>query len=663
MPGPFDFTGQNISNTYQRVVQVISGSLHDGTGSLFIPLSASYAITASYAVSASHEIVKEISSSYAETASFANNFVVQNSLTASNISASFYYGDGSNLTGIETDPFPYTGSAIISGSVEVTGSSNIIGSGSNPLNTIFSVENSFSSQTNLFNIGEKGDIAFQGGPFSNRFIGGSIYPEMRLWGGQGTIGFDGGSFILRAGKRFAIQHHPGYTEGVRFGTFGGNYYAGFYNQKLGIGTSTPSEKLTIEGNISASGNLIIESNITASGHVSASTYYGDGSNLTGIETDPFPYTGSAIISGSLEVIGEITGSPSFNIHAPNRSTGIKIGNSTTTTVGDRSTAIGVNATANTYDEISIGYNAGAKGSGNPSSAVYIGNNAGNGGAGNGMGKRVGIGHTALGNNNGNSHVAIGDQAGRFGNGSGNVLIGRSAGYDMGGASQNVAIGQNAGNGSVGDGNITLGYYSNGGDGDYNIALGYRAGNMSMTGTNNVLIGYYAGNTFTNESNKLIITNTGSKALITGDFANNTLDISGSVSASTYYGDGSNLTGIETDPFPYTGSAIITGSLTVSGSVVDFTSASSVNLNIDSLPLINPIVEYLDVTASISSGTSITLPNNLSYVSSSVYEYLEVFMNGLRLRYNRDFVPISNTTIQNQMHFPSGSELTFKSLKR
>ena len=140
--------------------------------------------------------------------------------------------------------------------------------------------------------------------------------------------------------------------------------------------------------------------------------------------------------------------------------------------------------------------------------------------------------------------------------------------------------------------------------------------------------------------------------------------SGHVSASTYYGDGSNLSGISSTPFPFEGDAIITGSLTVSASFVDFSEATVVNIpNLESLSLVNPKVEYLDVTASISSGTSITLPNNLSYVSSSVYEYLEVFMNGLRLRYNRDFVPTSNTTIQNQMHFPSGSELTFKSLKR
>ena len=41
-----------------------------------------------------------------------------------------------------------------------------------------------------------------------------------------------------------------------------------------------------------------------------STYYGDGSNLTGISSDPFPYTGSAIISGSLNVIG------GFNVVTP-----------------------------------------------------------------------------------------------------------------------------------------------------------------------------------------------------------------------------------------------------------------------------------------------------------------------------------------------------------
>tara|TARA_B100000287_G_scaffold267734_1_gene251774 strand:+ start:1011 stop:1562 length:552 start_codon:yes stop_codon:yes gene_type:complete len=69
-----DLTNQNIQDTYQRILQVSSsGEIVNGTGSLFTPPTASYAITASYAVSASVEITQEITSSYAQTASYAAN--------------------------------------------------------------------------------------------------------------------------------------------------------------------------------------------------------------------------------------------------------------------------------------------------------------------------------------------------------------------------------------------------------------------------------------------------------------------------------------------------------------------------------------------------------------------------------------------------------------
>jgi len=63
-----------------------------------------------------------------------------------------------------------------------------------------------------------------------------------------------------------------------------------------------------------SGSNATLNNITASGHVNATTYYGDGSNLTGISGgggSTFPYTGSAIISGSLSLEG--SGSTIFDI--------------------------------------------------------------------------------------------------------------------------------------------------------------------------------------------------------------------------------------------------------------------------------------------------------------------------------------------------------------
>ncbi len=77
--GYFDLTGQNIEDTYQRLLQASSsGEIFDGTGSLFIPQNS---ISASYAVSASHEILKEISSSYADTASLAENTPLTSNIT------------------------------------------------------------------------------------------------------------------------------------------------------------------------------------------------------------------------------------------------------------------------------------------------------------------------------------------------------------------------------------------------------------------------------------------------------------------------------------------------------------------------------------------------------------------------------------------------------
>ena len=92
MAGPNDFTGQNIQDTYQRVLQISSsGVITDGTGSIVQLTSSSIqtAVTAShalFAVSASHEITFELSSSHAvsaDTASFATNFTASGNISAS----------------------------------------------------------------------------------------------------------------------------------------------------------------------------------------------------------------------------------------------------------------------------------------------------------------------------------------------------------------------------------------------------------------------------------------------------------------------------------------------------------------------------------------------------------------------------------------------------
>ena len=73
----------------------------------------------------------------------------------------------------------------------------------------------------------------------------------------------------------------------------------------GIGIGSGSSRLTFDY---AAGTpiLALSGNMTSSGHVSASVFYGNGANLSGIAS--FPYNGNAVINGNLNVTGSITAS-------------------------------------------------------------------------------------------------------------------------------------------------------------------------------------------------------------------------------------------------------------------------------------------------------------------------------------------------------------------
>ena len=122
-----NFEGKNIQDTFQRVVQTDSTNrLADGTGSIFIPVSSSYAITAShalFAISASHEITFELSSSHAvsaDTASFATNFTASNNISASGvITAARFKGNGQNVVDVSYNNLSFVPSGIISGAAQL----------------------------------------------------------------------------------------------------------------------------------------------------------------------------------------------------------------------------------------------------------------------------------------------------------------------------------------------------------------------------------------------------------------------------------------------------------------------------------------------------------------------------------------------------------------
>ena len=83
--------------------------------------------------------------------------------------------------------------------------------------------------------------------------------------------------------------------------------------RVGILTGTPAASLHVGGNV------LIDSHITASGHVSASVYYGDGSNLTGINAG-ISYSRRAVTStitaSTSDAILGVSASAALDIRLP-----------------------------------------------------------------------------------------------------------------------------------------------------------------------------------------------------------------------------------------------------------------------------------------------------------------------------------------------------------
>ena len=349
----------------------------------------------------------------------------------------------------------------------------------------------------------------------------------------------------------------------------------------------------ITGSFTVSGsNVIVDFTgvDTISGSIFSGSFYGDGSNLTGITADSFPYTGSARISGSLRVDGpaEITGS--FTVSGSNPEIYLKgdtyiDDNIRIKNIAERAFGIGVKAfeESNAAEGIAVGFESGVRARNNTTLVGnYTGYNAGN--------SSTFIGHGAGATINGKYNTAIGANTiqGQDGYGEKNTALGYDAGNALRSGNKNTAIGyQSLYNHPNGSENTAVGHqalYYLDSKFNYNTAVGGNAGEL-VKGNGNVFIGYKAGpqsNGTVNLSNKLYINNQQSNTpLIKGDFNLGSVTIHSQVTASeflgTYYGDGSNLSGLEWDG-SHNGNANITGSFIVSSStaIVDFTDTVAIS---------------------------------------------------------------------------------------
>jgi len=137
-------------------------------------------------------------------------------------------------------------------------------------------------------------------------------------GGLSTVSDQRGAVIA------GYQHNVLAEDSVIIGGFNSDVLATHVRSVVLGGnalTTTKADEVVVP-HLTISGSTIA-TDISASGYVSASSFIGDGSQLSGISSDPFPYTGSAEILGTLEV-----------------------GNSSNTTTGTYAVNFGGDGTAN-----------------------------------------------------------------------------------------------------------------------------------------------------------------------------------------------------------------------------------------------------------------------------------------------------------------------------
>ena len=260
-----DLTGLNIQDTYQRLLQRSgSGDITDGTGSLFIPPTASFAISASYAVSSSHEIIKEISSSHAD---IADGLTGQPSIHVTDVTAS--------------------GDISASGDLVV----NAINAKSNVLITGSFAQNSQTLEIRQVNSTISGKYSGAQGRFiglnsDTVIIGNDTHADGILLSNPVTASGDISSSGTIVGSNLSGTN-TGDQDLSNLAITGSDV---IFNNITASGDISSSGVITAEGLVisddaSISDELTVTGNITSSANISANRFVGDGRELFNLPQD------------------------------------------------------------------------------------------------------------------------------------------------------------------------------------------------------------------------------------------------------------------------------------------------------------------------------------------------------------------------------------------
>jgi hypothetical protein len=320
MPNQWDLTGENIENTYQRVLQTPDGvNIYDGTGSLFT-------VTA---VAAPAGPDQSVQFNDAGTTSGSGNFTFDKINNIVNLTGSFIIDTASSDAALRVTQTG-TGNAILvedstnpdSTPFVVTATGNVgigLTNPSAPLHTkgqFFLGTGGSNANQGAFNwFTANNTYTFRNSPNGDRGL--QIGVNVLLDGAGGTAGAvispvaaTGGAGLVLNGSTLGTSNTTLSSSKDLVITSTGN---------IGLGINTPSYKLDVSGSARVTSSLYLpgltsspQANVVLIDTSSGQLYYTSSTAFGGgLSTPTFPFTGSAIITGSLVITGSTTSTLGF----------------------------------------------------------------------------------------------------------------------------------------------------------------------------------------------------------------------------------------------------------------------------------------------------------------------------------------------------------------